>query len=45
MDGFGGDDGTGIVVVKVKKSLPPMEFTVAGRPYTMSFDRIENNNA
>lgn len=45
MDGFGGDDGTGVVVVKVKKALPPMKFTVAGNPYTMTFDRIENNNA
>ena len=42
-DGFGGDDGSGTVVVKSKKSLPPMEFTINGKKYTMMFDRFENN--
>jgi hypothetical protein len=43
-DGFGGDDGSGTVVVTSKKTLPPMDFTIKGKKYTMTFDRIENNN-
>jgi hypothetical protein len=43
--GFGGDDGSGTVVVKSKKSLPAMNFSVAGKNYKMSFDRFENNNS
>jgi len=43
-EGFGGDDGSGTVVVKCKKSLPPMEFAVGGKQYKMVFDRFENNN-
>ena len=43
-EGFGGDDGSGTVVVKCKKSLPPMDFTVNGKQYKMVFDRFENNN-
>ena len=42
-DGFGGDDGSGTVVVKSKKTLPPMDFTIKGKRYTMMFDRVENN--
>lgn len=44
-EGFGGDDGTGVVVVKKStKVLPPMKFSIAGRDYTMTFDRVENRN-
>jgi len=43
-EGFGGDDGSGTVVVRCKKSLPPMEFAVGGKQYKMVFDRFENNN-
>jgi len=42
-EGFGGDDGTGVVVVKTStKRLPPMKFKVAGKVYRMKFDRFEN---
>ena len=43
--GFGGDDGSGVVVVKSKKALPAMNFTIARNMYTMVFDRFENNNS
>ena len=44
-EGFGGDDETGVVVVKKStKVLPPMKFSIAGRDYTMTFDRVENRN-
>ena len=42
-DGFGGDDSSGVVVVKSKKALPAMKFSIAGKAYTMTFDRFENN--
>lgn len=41
--GFGGDDGSGTVVVKSNKSIPPMDFAIKGKKYTMMFDRVENN--
>ena len=43
-DGFGGDDNSGTVVVKCKKSLPAMDFSVGGKQYKMVFNRFENNN-
>jgi hypothetical protein len=45
-EGFGGDDGSGTVVVKTKGALPPMTFTAPViQKYTISFDRQENNNS
>jgi hypothetical protein len=35
--GFGGDDGSGTVVVNSTKSLPPMPFTINNKAYTMTF--------
>ena len=45
--GFGGDDASGVVVVKSsagEKKLPPMPFTINNKSYTMSFNRSENRN-
>jgi len=42
--GFGGDKASGVVTVMPPVSLPPMEFNVEGQDYTMSFDRVENEN-
>ena len=45
-EGFGGDDGSGTVVVKTKGSLPPLTFTAPViQKFTISFDRHENNNS
>jgi len=40
--GFGGDDGSGYVVVKSKKPLKQMPFTIDRKEYIMTFDRFEN---
>jgi hypothetical protein len=45
--GFGGDDSSGIVVVKSsagEKKLPSMPFSINNKSYTMSFDRMEERN-
>jgi hypothetical protein len=42
-DGFGGDDGSGYIVLKTKSTVPPLTFTMP-RTYTIKFDRIENEN-
>lgn len=42
--GFGGDDSSGVVVVKptaVMMELPPMPFKINNKTYTMTFDRTE----
>jgi len=45
-EGFGGDDGSGTVVVKTKGSLPPVTFTAPIiQKFTIKFDRYENNNS
>lgn len=45
--GFGGDDGSGVVVVKGSaegKKLLAMPFIINNKSYTMSFNRSENRN-
>jgi hypothetical protein len=43
-DGFGGDDGSGVVVVKSTKSLPDLKFSVGSKNYTMNFGKFENSD-
>jgi len=42
--GFGGDKASGVVTLMPPSSLPPMNFEIDGTNYTMSFDRVENEN-
>ena len=42
-DGFGGDDGSGFIVLRTRSTVPPLTFTMP-RTYTITFDRIENEN-
>jgi len=42
-DGFGGDDGSGYIVLRTRETVPPLTFTMP-RTYTITFDRIENEN-
>lgn len=43
--GFGGDDDSGVVVVKnTTDELAPMEFTVNNQKYVMSFERFEDSS-
>lgn len=42
--GFGGDDGSGVVVVSSTKKIPDMKFTIDKKNYTMTFGRYENSD-
>jgi hypothetical protein len=42
-DGFGGDDGSGYIVLRTRQTVPPLTFTMP-RTYTITFDRIVNEN-
>ena len=42
--GFGGDKQSGLITIAPPKTLGPMCFEIEGTNYTMSFDRVENEN-
>jgi len=42
--GFGGDKQSGLITIAPPKSISPMPFEIDGNKYTMSFDRVENEN-